>query len=262
MAQSPAFVTWTHALVARHQEALSFAEVRRGLQALSAQYVARRLHGARAPLEGRGKRAAFAAYYAPMHYVAVAHAAHAHNLVGAHAPDHIVDLGCGTGVGAAAWAATHATPHAVMLEGHDLNAWALAEARWNWGQLGLRGRTIRGDLTRVRPRPPAARGRAGIVCAFSLNELDDAVRDQALQVLLQAARDGHAVLVLEPIARAVAPWWPAFVAQAEALGGAAQEHKVASPLPPHVQQLGRAAGLDTRLLSCRSLALAPPPGRL
>ena len=60
------------ALEARHLSELTFAEVRRALQALSSLYVERRERMADgAALDGAGKRAAFALYYGPLHFLLV-----------------------------------------------------------------------------------------------------------------------------------------------------------------------------------------------
>ena len=59
-------------LEARHLSELTFAEVRRALQALSSLYVERRERMAEgAVFDGAGKRAAFALYYGPMHFLLV-----------------------------------------------------------------------------------------------------------------------------------------------------------------------------------------------
>lgn len=65
----PAFFA---ALEARQRGELSFQEIRRALQALSSLYVERRerIAGGHA-LDGAGKRAAFALYYGPLHFLLV-----------------------------------------------------------------------------------------------------------------------------------------------------------------------------------------------
>jgi len=63
---------WLQALEARHFSDLTFQEVARSLRALSSTYVERR-EGIRegAALSGAGKRAAFALFYGPLHYLLV-----------------------------------------------------------------------------------------------------------------------------------------------------------------------------------------------
>ena len=99
---SDPFPAWFTALEARHLSRLTFAEVRRGLQALSALYVDRgKRLGTGAALEGSGKRAAFALFYAPLHFLLVRDVVRALG-AGEAGPRSIVDLGCGTGTAAAA----------------------------------------------------------------------------------------------------------------------------------------------------------------
>lgn len=249
------FCAWAEALVARHQRDLRFAEVRRGLQALSAQYVQRRLEAGNAPLAGRAKRAAFAAYYAPMHYAVVAGICAEVRLA---PPKAVYDWGCGTGVGGAAWARAAGGPATAQLTGLDASRWALGEAAWNWRTLGLSGRTVTADLARVRPpSAPGVPGAVGIVLAFAVNELPAAVRDHVLQVLQAAAQGGCALLVVEPIARGLTPWWAGWTAALAPFGVRAREHRLASPLPESLVAYARAAKLDHRVLTARSLVVDP-----
>src|SRR4029453_3552578 len=101
---------WLAALEGRHLPNLTRPELTRALRALSSCYVERREKlTSGAALEGAGKRAAFALYYGPLHFMAgtaVVRATLAHEI-----PLHtIVDLGCGTGVAGAAWAVASARP--------------------------------------------------------------------------------------------------------------------------------------------------------
>ena len=66
------FETWIADLERRHLAELSFPEVRKGLQALSSLYVERRGRlGAGAVFDGAGKRAAFALFFGPLHFLVV-----------------------------------------------------------------------------------------------------------------------------------------------------------------------------------------------
>jgi hypothetical protein len=240
---------YVDAAEARHRAALSFAEVRRSLQALSSLYVERRERmRTGAALDGAGKRAAFALYYGPLHLLLVREIVRA---LGPprRTPRQILDLGCGTGTAGAAWALEcRPTP---SVEGVDLNGWAVAETRWTLRQLGLRGRAKRGNAESVPlPKPPA-----GVVAAFTVNELDDESRTRLLPRLLDAAGKGSAVLVVEPLSRRVNPWWPEWTRAAEEAGGREDEWRFATPLPETSAHLGKAAGLDTSELRGRSLAL-------
>src|SRR6267143_3876351 len=66
------FDVWLLRLEARHLADLTFSEVSRALRALSSTYVERRgrlVEGA--ALSGAGKRAAFALFYGPIHFLLV-----------------------------------------------------------------------------------------------------------------------------------------------------------------------------------------------
>jgi len=235
------------ALEARHRAELTFAEVRRALQALSSLYVERREGIALGKaLEGRGKRAAFALYYGPLHFLLVREIVRALRL---EPPARVVDLGCGTGSAGAAWALERRPPASVT--GIDANGWAVAEARWTLRQLGLAGTATRGDAV---PERAADRG-AGLVAAFTVNELSDSGRERLLE-RVRAASSGRApVLIVEPISRRVSPWWPAWRDAFVQAGGREDEWRFRPALPQPLALLGKAAGLDARELVGRSLAL-------
>ena len=64
---------WLSALEARHLASLTRPELTRALRALSSCYVERRDKlSSGAALEGAGKRAAFALFYGPLHFLTVA----------------------------------------------------------------------------------------------------------------------------------------------------------------------------------------------
>src|SRR5262245_43027754 len=99
-----AFDAWIQSLETRHLADLRFPEVSRALRALSSTYIERRgsiLHGA--ALAGAGKRAAFALFYGPLHYLIVEEVVR-HLDSRREQPRALVDLGCGTGAAGAAWA--------------------------------------------------------------------------------------------------------------------------------------------------------------
>jgi hypothetical protein len=241
---------WLADLEARHLADLTFPEVSRALRALSSCYVERRTRlRSGAALDGAGKRAAFALFYGPLHFLLVRHVVS--SIDGCRAArDTIVDLGCGTGVGGAAWAM--ACGGAPTLSGIDRNPWAVSEAAWTWRSLGLRGRAAAGDV--VRWHPP--RGRAAIVAAYAVNEWPPEVRMVMRDRLVEAAGHGHAVLVVEPLAGAAAPWWREWMDAFAPLGGVAAEWRVKAELPSIVARLDRAAGLDHRELTGRSIYVA------
>jgi hypothetical protein len=241
------FIEWLAALEARHLADLRVPEVTRALRALSSAYVERRHKVATgATLDSAGKRAAFALVYGPLHFLTVAHVVRA---LGADAPppSSIVDLGCGTGVAGAAWAAEAGSRP--FVSGVDRHPWAIEETRWTLRTLGLRGQARPGDLSRL---PRLAPGDA-VIAAYALNELTADARASLEARLLAAAAQGVRVLVVEPIARAITPWWDATSARVIAAGGRADEWRFPVELPPMLRLFDRAAGLNHRELTARTL---------
>ena len=228
---------------------LSFPELRRALQALSSVYVERRGRLAEgAALETAGKRSAFALYYGPLHFLLVREIVRALGPTSL-APRRILDLGCGTGAAGGAWALACGQ---ASVEAVDRSGWAVAEARWTLSRLGLRARVLKGEAARAPlPRPPA-----GVVAAYTLNELDPPKRDGLRPRLLEAGRAGTRVLIVEPLSRRVSPWWPAWAEAFRAAGGREDEWRFRIELPQTLRLLGKATGLDNRELSGRSLFLA------
>src|SRR3989442_14442160 len=96
------FVQWFEALDERHLANLGFSEVRRAVQALSSLYVEGRgrLGGASA-LDGAGKRAAFALFFGPLHFLLIREVIRELQ-AGVPKKASILDIGCGTGVAGAA----------------------------------------------------------------------------------------------------------------------------------------------------------------
>ena len=241
--------TWLADLERRHLAELSFPEVRKGLQALSSLYVERRGRiGAGAAFDGAGKRAAFALFYGPLHYLVVREIVEA---VGAAAPPlgRVVDLGCGTGPAGAAWAL--AAGGTAEVSGVERSGWAAQEARETFRALGLRGRAAPGDL--LRERLPGAG--AGVVLGWAVNELADEARAGLLPRLVEASRRGARVLVVEPIASRPVPWWSSWSEAFAVAGGRDDLWRFPATLPSRLALLDRAAGLDHRVLTARSLYL-------
>jgi SAM-dependent methyltransferase len=256
---------WVSALESRHLADLRVPEVTRALRALSSAYVERR-HSAteaegrkvRGALDSAGKRAAFALFYAPLHFIAVARVIA--SVGGTVSPvrrspersrggegGSILDLGCGTGAAGAAWAlASGAAP---SVTGIDQHRWAIDEARWTYAHFGLRGRARIGDISRL----PAGRAGDAIVAAYVLNELGETARRRVEDQLLTASDRGARVLVVEPISRAITPWWTETAARIVERGGRADEWRVPLDLPPLLKTLDHGAGLDHRELAFRTL---------
>ena len=121
----------------------------------------------------------------------------------------------------------------------------MSETRSCWGFWGLEGGARRGDL--VRARLPGAGG--AIVAAYTVNELPAEDRSALLERLLDAAGRGARILIVEPIARRVSPWWAEWAVRFDR----SDEWRFEVELPASLRKLDKAAGLDHRELTARSL---------
>ena len=246
MVSEALFSSWYAALEERHLRTLTFQEVRRALQALSSLYLERRSQaGVRKALDSAGKRAAFALFYAPLHLLQVSYVVDTLRLKDFPLRS-LTDLGCGTGTGGAAWSLE--LDGVPRLTGVDLNQWVLEEARWNYHALGVAGESRKADLLDF-PLPAAG----GTLLAFTANELDELSRERLLRRLVQRG----SILVVEPIAHRVAPWWESWALSFRSKGGRADEWRFSPAMPERLRLLDKAAGLDHRALKCRTLWLPP-----
>ena len=244
------FDAWLAATVARHTTDLEFRELRKGAQALSWLYVERRgeVDLAARAVDGRGKRAALATYYAPLHFLA---AQHALARIGAArlGPVHrIFDLGCGTGATGAAAARTLDCANVVAI---DRSGFALSEARLTYAAFGLLSQTKRAQLPGALPRPAPG---ALWVLGWAVNELDERSRNDLGERLVRAIESGVRLLLLEPLAGGVVPWWSEWCAELAALGVVDLESKARVELPEWIARVDRASGLDHRVIGARVLA--------
>jgi hypothetical protein len=240
--------SWLAALDERHLATLTPTEVARALRALSSIYVERRSKLASgAALDSAGKRAAFALFYGPLHFLIVREIVTA---LGSSLGQlkEIADLGCGTGAAGAAWGMFSGA----NVSGTDRHPWAVDEANRTYRDLHVSGRATQGDLTRAR----VGRGAGlGILAAYSVNELTDAARSRCLALLRDAQACGARVLVVEPIARRATHWWSDWQRAFEQVGGRADEWRFPAVLPSRQASLARAAGLDPRELTARTLTM-------
>ncbi len=247
-----AFDTWLAHLEARHLANLTLPEVARALRALSSAYVERRQTAipARRVLDGAGKRAAFALYYGPLHFLAARHALQ-EMLAGSRlhmpgTPVPIVDLGCGTGVGGAAAASVTG---ATRVTGIDTHPWALDEARDTYTAFGLSPTLSRGSVARFRaPRQPAF-----IVAGYVINEIADEERTRLLSVVADAVHRGSQLMIVEPLAKSTTPWWAGWAQALAAHHPDEREWKLTVDAPSIVRRLGEAAGLTATRINIRTL---------
>jgi hypothetical protein len=256
------FKKWMAALEARQLSDLTFSETTRALRALSSTYVERRraLAGG-AALAGVGKRAAFALFYAPLHLLLVHYVA---TQLGSKytAVRTLLELGCGTGASGAGWALACERPPRTT--GIDRHPWAVHEARRTFADLGLPGTFRVADLTTYGTvgRQSHVRSRTtrmvtdAILLAYAVNEIAGAgLRNRLLDWLLAESSRNVRVVIVEPLAGFVAPWWREWQRAFEGAGGRSDEWRVPVALPPIVERLDRAAGLNHRELKARTLCL-------
>jgi hypothetical protein len=245
------FPGWLQALERRHLARFTFAEVRKALQALSSVYVERRDRLEKgAALDTDGKRAAFALFYAPLHFVFIREALRALGASDVRL-DEVIDLGCGTAPAGAAWASE--CGGGCRVAGYERHGWAATEAKHTLGAFGLSGRVHVGDVTRAQPLARAG-PRTGIVAAYLVNELPEDVQRPLLADLLRAAEAGACVLVVEPLSRRVATYWPDWAKAFIAAGGREDEWRFRPELPELLRRFDKAAGLDHRELTGRTLS--------
>jgi SAM-dependent methyltransferase len=247
--------SWLNALEERHLSDLTTSEVARALRALSSCYVERRAKLAEGDaLATKGKRAAFAVFYGPLHFLVTQRIVRSIPSAMGGIRD-VLDLGCGTGAAGAAWGIETG---AETVKGYDRHPWAVTEASWTYRHFRLHGRAIQRDIarTRINVAPVTA-----IVVAYAINELSPEVRSTVLQELLDAHGRGARILVIEPIARRLSPWWDAWRASFQQSGGRADDWRFALELPPTQRTFARAAGLNPRELTARSLWLDRPAAK-
>jgi SAM-dependent methyltransferase len=228
----------------RHFADLRFSEVTRALRALSSTYVERRESALaeHKALDGAGKRAAFALYYGPIHFLLIEHIVR--ELGVAFKPGTVVDLGCGTGVAGAAVALASTPPLRVF--GVDTHPWTLDEARFTYRAFGLSADVRRAHAAKTRF--PA--GTSVVVAAFVVNELNEHDRGALLDQIKQAK---VSTLIVEPISLRISPWWDQWVDEFTRMGGRADTWKARIEPPPTVKRLAKAAGLRPDMLTARSL---------
>ncbi|MGH9200190.1 MAG: methyltransferase domain-containing protein [Vicinamibacterales bacterium] len=248
---------WLDDFETRHLADLRFSDVARALRALSSAYVERRASGLakHRDLDGLGKRAAFALYYGPLHFLLVQAILRAiasdpgggSNPFGLPSRGLVVDLGCGTGAAGAAVATATSPPSGVVAI--DTHPWALDEARLTYRAFGLAADMRRADVSRFR----LPRGTSVVVAAFVVNELSEAARDALSGTLLEACRRGVAVLIVEPISLRVSPWWLTWEKAFVEIGGRADQWRFDIEVPPIVKRLARATSLNPQVMTARSV---------
>ena len=70
-----------------------------------------------------------------------------------------------------------------------------------------------------------------VIAAFAINELDAVSRNRFRREFIAVARNGSPVLVVEPIAKRVTPWWDEWSKNWKAAGGRDDEWRFRVTLP-------------------------------
>ena len=90
---------------------------------------------------------------------------------------------------------------------------------------------------------------------ITINELETGERENIQKRLLRIHRSGSPVLVIEPIARRLTSWWDRWSSSWLEEGGRDDQWRFQVELPERLRLMDRAAGLDHRELTGRSLWL-------
>jgi hypothetical protein len=136
------------------------------------------------------------------------------------------------------------------LTGVDRSPWAIQECKWTYKTLGIAGKAMAADFS-TSPIPP----NTALIAAFSINELDAVSRNRLRREFVATAKNGSPVLVIEPIAKRMTPWWDEWSPEWKAAGGRDDEWRFRVTLPEPIALMDKAAGLDHRELTGRSLWL-------
>ena len=245
------FDAWLTDTVKRHSRKLEFREIRQGVRALSSLWLERRAGGelARRAIEGHGKRAALASYFAALHFLTLHHTLEHLGDTTLSGIRRIFDLGCGTGACGAALGA--AVPTRTTVFGVDRSAWVLGEARRTWSHFGLRQHTRRAELPEGMPE--GSRGDL-LMLGWVVNEIDAGPREELRKALRAVLGRGARVLIAEPLARSVSPWWESWC---EALDARSEIVKLRIERPAWIEEMDRASGLDHSTLGARVLLAGP-----
>ena len=204
------------------------------------------------PFSSQGKRGAFAFFYGPMHLILIRRIVRE---LGAGRPAPGADPGPRL---------RHRRGRGGL--GHRGRAEAATERR-RAQRVGRRRRSL--DLAaagasrhRADRRPETAQAARQALRHRSRLHRQRAVRAptgrRCWQRLIVATRKGAQVLIVEPISRRISPWWDEWAAALAPRGGRADTWRFACDLPDPLARLDKAAGLNHRELTARSLYIPPP----
>lgn len=245
------FDRWLEQNLERYQQTLTFTEIRKGVQALAELYshqpppedLASRI------IDGQGKRAALATYYAALHFLTAYHAREMVG-IGEGAPvRRVIDLGSGSGAAGAAVAAGLAAPPRLLAL--DRSGWALDETRETWRAFGLSGQVQRVELPAHLPRCSPG----DLLClGWIVSALEPASRRTLLRKLTAMVKRGLGLLLLEPAAVSAEQWWPTLREQLAPYGIREELVRVSIRRPRFIQDMDKAARQDHQVIGARVLA--------
>ncbi len=246
------FDRWLEETLARFSPSLTFTEIRKGVQALSEIYVVERREDGRMAaraIDGQGKRAALATYYAALHFLAVHHALVMLGEESLGTVRRIHDLGCGSGASGAAAAMT--LGGVARLVAYDRSGWALDEARQTYRSFGLESHMRRDELPKAFPQTNPG----DLLCfGWVISELENKQRLVLLKRLRAAAKRHVPLLILEALSTRITPWWADWEDALTALGVRSEIIRVAIERPYWIQDMDKAARLDHQVIGARVLA--------
>ena len=247
------FTHWIAALEAKHFAELTFPEVSRSLRALSSNYVERRhkLGGRRGAVWRRETRRV-----RPVLRPSSLSPPRAYHRASTAAPRLL----------SRRWSTLVAAPARPAPRGRQR-----ASRRLGWsGSTDIHGRWVKrrrpiapsgfqrlcARATSQTPRCPRVRRRSSRRSRSTSSTMPIGMRCSTR--LLKRGTDRDRVLIVEPLAGFVARWWNRWRDAFEAAGGRTDEWRLRTELPPIVAKLDRAAGLNHREITGRSLWL---PGK-
>jgi hypothetical protein len=128
------------------------------------------------------------------------------------------------------------------------------EANWTYAQLAINGRAAQGDVASPNLRVVAS---SALLLGYTVNELPETKRPAVLATIDAAIGRRAPVLIIEPIARRVAPWWTGWARTLTAAGAREEEWRFRAALPTLLADLARSAGLRPDELTARTLSFRP-----
>ena len=258
ISQDP-FEKWFQDKQAAILRQMTFKELRKGVQAVSSLYVERRnkLSKTSRICDGIAKRAAFGFYYGTLHFLVVRKIVEALPMLKKPARS-VLDLGCGTGMAGVAFCAGMTTEKIYrQVIGIDQSADYLREAQHNY-RVFEKAYQFRGSVKKSNiEKAPLPESGDTILISFCVNELTPTRQNEMCQELLKKAHQNKTVLIVEPLAERLTPFWTSWKDAFLKVGGRCDTWRFQrnNYVPDFLQELSLAAGLGDEELLAKSLFL-------